>query len=70
MSDEKLRSNLMWATGQKPVPEDRSLTEVLAWLDRLAQGGELPERLTHYLSRRSYVKALEWLEDPDIPHRL
>ncbi|MFP4157929.1 MAG: hypothetical protein ACLFU4_09960 [Opitutales bacterium] len=70
MLTDELRTNLLWATGQKKLPEGHSLPEVLAWLDRFAAGRELPERLAHYLSRRSYVKALEWLDDPDTPHRV
>ena len=70
MFDHELRENLMWVTGQKQLPGDRSFTEVLAWLDTFSHDREVPERLAHYLSRRSYVKALEWLEDPDTPHRV
>lgn len=70
MFENELRDHLMCVTGQKQLPGDRSLSEVLAWLDAFAQERELPERLSHYLTRRSYMKALEWLDDPDMPHRV
>jgi hypothetical protein len=70
MRSKELRSHLGWATGQNKLPEGQSLVEVLAWLDGFAADRELPEPLAHYLSRRSYVKALEWLDDPDTPHRV
>ncbi len=69
MLDENLQSHLLWITGREPLPEDKNLTEILIWLDDYVARETLPERLHHYLSRRSYIKALEWLEDPGIPHR-
>lgn len=70
MLDKDLREHLEWVTAQKKPPEDVSLTEILSQLDRYTATAKLPERLHHYLTRRSYLKALEWLDDPDIPHRL
>ena len=65
-----LRENLEFITQRKPLPEGENLTQVLARLDAVARDPDLPERLEHYLSKRSYVKALEWLENPDLPHQL
>lgn len=45
------------------------MAEVLRRLDRAACAGDLPARLEHYLTRRSYVKALDWLDHPETPHR-
>lgn len=46
------------------------MREVLARLDAASKDPGLPERLEHYLSKRSYVKALEWLDNPDLPHQV
>lgn len=46
------------------------MRDVLARLDGFAAQPDLPERLEHYVSKRSYVKALEWLDNPDTPHRV
>lgn len=70
MSNEELRNHLEWVTGRAPLPEGVRLAEVLTWLDGYGSRSDLPERLAHYLSRRSYVKALEWLDDPAMPHRV
>jgi len=45
------------------------MVEVLARLDQASKEAGLPDRLVHYLSKRSYVKALEWLDAPETPHR-
>ena len=67
---KELRKNLLWVTGQETPPEGHTIKDVLVELDRFVKEGALPERLAHYLGRRSYVKALEWLDDPDRPHQL
>ena len=64
-----LKENLEYITQQKTLPEEESLANVLARLDAMAKEPDLPERLQHYLSKRSYVKALEWMDNPDLPHR-
>lgn len=70
MFDEKIRKNLLWVTGREKLPEGETMRDVLGRLDGFVNEENLPERLAHYLSRRSYVKALEWLDDPDMPHRV
>lgn len=70
MFEEKLRKNLLWVTGREKLPEGETMRDILGRLDGFASEENLPERLAHYLSRRSYVKALEWLDDPDMPHRV
>lgn len=39
------------------------LASVLQRLDQAAKAPGLPERLEHYLRKRSYQKALAWMED-------
>lgn len=70
MNEVILRDNLEFITQRKPLPEGESIREVLAQLDAFSKNPDLPERLKHYLSKRSYVKALEWLDNPDLPHQL
>ncbi|ADE54111.1 hypothetical protein [Coraliomargarita akajimensis] len=70
MQYDLMRADLERILQKKPLLEGESLVDVLARLDACAQGAELPERLQHYLSKRSYQKALDWLDDPSLPHQL
>lgn len=69
MNASSLREDLEWITGRALKPEGVSLGDILARLDALAEDSVLPEALAHYLSKRSYVKALEWLDHPEMPHQ-
>ncbi len=31
---------------------------------------DMHPRLRHYLEKRSYTKALAWLDNPDLPHQI
>ena len=64
-----LRENLERVIGRRNLAEGETIRISLSRLDEIAAQEDLPERLVHYLSRRSYVKALEWLDNPDIPHQ-
>jgi uncharacterized protein with von Willebrand factor type A (vWA) domain len=66
---EELRTDLEIATQQRSAPEGDSLIEALGRLDAVAGQGNLPKQLQHYLERRSYLKALAWLENPDQAHQ-
>ncbi len=68
MDQEQLRIDLEYITQMRALPVEESLRTVLARLDICAQLPNIPERLQHYLSKRSYAKALAWLDDPDSPH--
>jgi len=68
MDMEQLRRDLETVTGARAPSSGESLASVLARLDQLSQSPEMPPRLQHYVSRRSYVKALAWLDDPSTPH--
>ena len=42
---------------------EMSIAEALELLDRVTEiPGQLPEQLEHFLQRRSYVKAWDWIE--------
>ena len=68
MDFENLKIDLEYITQVRAIPQGEGLAQVLSRLDSFARERSLPDRLEHYLSKRSYVKALAWLEDPETPH--
>ena len=68
MDQDRLKLDLEYITLACELPEGESLGTVLARLDAYAKTPDLPDRLLHYLTKRSYAKALNWLENPDTPH--
>jgi hypothetical protein len=68
MTMEQLKSDLECITGKRTIESTETMAQVLARLDETAKSIDAPERLKHYLSKRSYVKALAWIEDPSTPH--
>ena len=70
MTMEQLKSDLECITGKRTIEATQTMVQVLARLDEVAKSIDAPERLQHYLSKRSYVKALAWMEDPSSPHHL
>lgn len=65
-----LRIDLRIITQQQKPAEGESLAAVLKRLDEVARQPDLPSQLEHYLSKRSYVKALAWLDNPEMPHEV
>lgn len=68
MKTEDIRADLERIVAGRALPKGETLADVLKRLDVHAASGGLPERLDHYLSKRSYQKALAWLDDPATPH--
>jgi len=68
MDKDRLKLDLEYITLARALPEAESLGVVLARLDAYAKTPGLPDRMLHYLTKRSYAKALNWLENPDTPH--
>lgn len=68
MDTEQLKRDLAAITGQRAIEAGETMTQILARLDAIAKTSHTPEKLQHYLSKRSYVKAIAWLEDPSTPH--
>ena len=68
MDQNQLKLDLEYITLARDLPEGDSLRTVLARLDDFAKTPNLHDRLEHYLTKRSYAKALAWLENPDSPH--
>ena len=70
MTIEQLKADLECITGKRTIEATETMVQVLARLDEVAKSIDAPERLQHYLSKRSYVKALAWIEDPSSPQHL
>jgi hypothetical protein len=68
MDQDQLRLDLEYITQARTLAQGESLQAVLARLDAYAQTAGLHDRLEHYLTKRSYTKALVWLDHPDSPH--
>jgi hypothetical protein len=68
MDQDALKLDLEYITQVRPLSANESFAQVLGRVDAIAQQASLPDRLQHYLSQRSYVKALVWLDNPDSPH--
>ena len=68
MDQDQLKLDLEYITQARTLAQGESLQAVLARLDAYAQTAGLHDRLEHYLTKRSYTKALVWLDHPDSPH--
>ena len=68
MDQEQLKMDLECITQVRDLPEGETLRSVLARLDACAQTPGLQDRLLHFLTKRSYAKALVWLDNPNSPH--
>jgi hypothetical protein len=69
MDSTQLRADLECVAGRKPLREDDDLPSVLKRLDTFRDASSIDSKLRHYLANRSYVKAIEWLDNPEMPHR-
>ena len=70
MDIDKIRADIECIVGKRTMLEGDAMGEVLKRLDQVSQIDDLPEQLKHYIKKRSYVKALAWLDDPETPHRV
>lgn len=68
MKTDQIRADLERIVARRALRGGETLSEVLGRLDGHAASGELPGRLEHYLQKRSYQKALAWLDEPEAPH--
>ena len=64
MLEEDLKKNLKKVTGQEKLAEGEELLDVIKWLDESykVNGGQMSSKLKHYLVKRSYGKALGYIE--------
>lgn len=65
MQREQLKSALRQVLGGIGDRGTDAFLESLREIDRFAGEEMLPKKLAHYLSRRSYLKALEYLESEE-----
>ena len=70
MNREQIKADLECVAQKRDLLVGESLADVLLRLDAATAERDLPERLQHYLSKRSYLKALEWLDNPKMPHQI
>ncbi len=69
MDTEQLKADLERITFGRAMEPGETMSQVLTRLDACVRSAHVPDGLQHYLSKRSYVKALAWLEDPAVPHQ-
>jgi hypothetical protein len=68
MDRDRLKLDLEYVAQVRELPEGESLRTVLARLDADAKAPDLDSRLEHFLTKRSYAKALAWVDNPETPH--
>lgn len=69
MKTDQIRADLEHIVAGRALSDGETLADVLMRLDRQVASQALPGRLEHYLSKRSYQKALDWLNNPESPHQ-
>jgi hypothetical protein len=70
METETIKADLEAIVAGKPVEQNGSIIQSMQRLDSISKSQKVPGQLRHYLERRSYVKALEFLNDPSTPHHI
>lgn len=58
----RLLSPLRTICGRDGKPEAQSVLEAIKQINPFVEDRSLPRPLRHYLSRRNYGRALEWVE--------
>ena len=69
MDYEQLKIDLERISGKREMQSGETMVEVLERLDSSTQSDRIPSQLKHYLVQRSYVKALNFINDPYVPHQ-
>ena len=70
MDFEQLKIDLKRIIGKCEMLSGETMVQVLERLDISAQSDSTPPQLKHYLGQRSYVKALDCIDDPSAPHQV
>ena len=70
MDFEQLKIDLKRIIGKCEMLSGETMVQVLERLDNSAQSDSTPPQLKHYLVQRSYVKALDCIDDPSTPHQV
>lgn len=69
MDYEQLKIDLEQIAGEREMKYGETLAKVLVRLDNSAHLDDTPIQLKHYLLQRSYIKALDWINDSSTPHQ-
>ena len=70
MNFEQLKIDLQRISGKCEMQSGETLVQVLERIDSNAESDSIPPQLKHYLVQRSYVKALDCIDDPAAPHQV
>ena len=70
MDFEQLKIDLERISGKREMQSGETMVQVLERLDSSAQSDSVPPQLKHYLVQRSYIKALDCIDDPYAPHQV
>ena len=70
MDFEQTKIDLQRICGKCEMESGETMVQVLERLDSSAQSDSTPPKLKHYLVQRSYVKALDYIDDPFAPHQV
>ena len=70
MKIKEIRADLECIVGSRSVAEGETIANVLQRLDQCVRSEPLDERFKHYLMKRSYVKAIAWLDNPEMSHQI
>jgi hypothetical protein len=70
MNADTLTLNLQSIVQPHALDKPVNVRDALAALDQFCrEDSNMHPRLRHYLEKRSYAKALAWLDNPDLPHQ-
>ena len=70
MDFEQLKIDLQRISGKCEMQSGETMVQVLERLDSSAQSDSTPPQLKHYLVQRSYVKALDYIDEPSAPYQV
>lgn len=70
MEIDQIRADVECIVGKRAPVDGETMGDVLKRLDLCSQSDDMHEQLKHYLSKRSYVKALAWFDSPEMPHQI
>lgn len=63
MTYQNIRIELLKVTQGTLASDNSNLIEVLRNLDKFTKDKTLPAKLRHFLEKRSYLKALDYIEE-------
>jgi len=71
MNMDALTHNLRSIVQPQALADPVDLATALKGLDAFCrENDDMDPRLRHYLEKRSYAKAIAWLDNPELPHEV